>query len=258
MSLRGSNTSTRAGWPGPTPSIWIRVSASPATTCALVITRSGATTQPLPSTPRPQAVPNTRTTLWRASLTPLLARMRRVGAGTSGAGPRTDGSGSNRARALRIGPEGGRIRSSARRMVESWMSERSGCDVEASRATAPIIQAIAQPHAGGQGRAEQAVHRPQAGEAQRRADPRADALQSAGEHPAGQQGPQEPEQRGVGRPRAVAEQQRRQPRADKRPHREAHQGQRADDEPLDVAVEGQQHGEADDQPVKRGHDWVSG
>src|ERR1700744_3248919 len=109
MSLWGSRTSTWAGGAGPPPSIWIWVSLSPATTWALVTTRPGATTQPDPSTPSPQALPNTRTTLWRAALTPGLPRMRASGAATLGAGPRTDGSGSNRDSALRMGPDGGRI-----------------------------------------------------------------------------------------------------------------------------------------------------
>ena len=46
------------------------VSLSPATTCALVTTRSGAATQPEPSIARPQAVPSTRTTLRRGARTP--------------------------------------------------------------------------------------------------------------------------------------------------------------------------------------------
>ena len=53
--------------------------------------QAGAATQPLPSTPRPQAVPNTRTTLRLAASTAGLARIRRVGADTSAAGPRTRG-----------------------------------------------------------------------------------------------------------------------------------------------------------------------
>src|SRR5438128_653676 len=61
-SLCGSKTTACAGRLSP-ESVRTVVSDSPATTCAAVTTRSGLATQPLPSTPRPHAVPRMRTTL---------------------------------------------------------------------------------------------------------------------------------------------------------------------------------------------------
>ena len=56
------------------------VSSSPATTWALVTTMPGAATQPEPSTPRPQAVPSTRTTEAPARRTSGSVALARVGA----------------------------------------------------------------------------------------------------------------------------------------------------------------------------------
>ena len=67
--------------------------------------------------------------------------------------------------------------------------------------------------------------------------------------PPAEQRAEQAEQRRVRRPRSLAEHQRRQPRADEGPDREPDQRQRADDEPLQVAVDGQQDGERDDHPV---------
>ena len=121
------------------------MSLSPATTWALVTTTPGAATQPLPSIPSPQAVPYTRTTLGRAAATPPERRTRREGPATSAAGPCTDGSGSSRASASRIGPDGGSSWSSARRIVDPRRSERSGVEPVESSATAPTIQAMPRP-----------------------------------------------------------------------------------------------------------------
>ena len=121
------------------------MSLSPATTCALVTTSPGEPTQPLPSIPRPQAVPTTLTTLVRAVMTPRLARIPRRGGGTSAAGPRTDGSGSNRDSALRIGPDGGSSWLSPRRIAERWMSARRLSEPDDCTAIAPMIHAIPSP-----------------------------------------------------------------------------------------------------------------
>src|SRR5665647_3786071 len=51
-SRRGSKRTTRASYERPVPRIRTRSDDTPATTWALVTTRSGATTQPLPSCPR--------------------------------------------------------------------------------------------------------------------------------------------------------------------------------------------------------------
>ena len=199
-------------------------------------------TQPLPSMPRPQAVPSTRTTLRaRRRARRGAARIPASGAGTSAAGPRTAGSGSKRASALRIGPDGGSSWLSSRRIAERWMSARSGGEPEDWSATAPTIHAIPRPDARGQRRARAApstVRRPGSRSAERACTPM--PSKPAGQHPARQQRAEQAEQRRVLRVRAAGQHQRRQPRADERAEREADQRQRADDEALHVAVERQQ------------------
>ena len=65
-------------------------------------------------------------TLWRARRALRSgARIAGVGAATSAEGPCTEGSGSKRARACRIGPEGGSTSLRVRRMTEPWMSRCS-------------------------------------------------------------------------------------------------------------------------------------
>ena len=86
----------------------------------------------------------------RRGRTPCAQTIRRPGAGTSAAGPASDGSGSMRARALRIGPEAaaaGRARAgSARRGGRCWQRRGAGdCS-----STAPAIQAMPSPIAPGQ------------------------------------------------------------------------------------------------------------
>src|SRR5450755_1002979 len=68
-----------------------------------------------------------------------------------------------------------------------------------------------------------------------------------------QQGASQTKQRRVLGVRAAVEQQRRQAGAEERAERESDQRQRAHDEALQVAVEGQQNGESDDQPVDERH-----
>src|SRR5450759_2042940 len=76
-STAGSNRTTRAGGRGPLPSTGTVGQDTPATTWALVSTRCGATTNPVPSCVMPQAgaLPTMRTTL---------AASRRTAAVTSG------------------------------------------------------------------------------------------------------------------------------------------------------------------------------
>ena len=177
----GASAPSRRRRPGP------RCRFSPATTWALVTTSPGAATQPLPSIPSPQAVPNTRTTLRRAARTEPSRRIARVGVETSADGPCTDGSGSNRASALRIGPDGGQ------QPIE-LAQDRRALDVGAQRQRPRGLQrhrahdpGDPEPDAGGQHRAEQAVDRLQSRQPQRRPGARADPLQAAGQHPADQQ-----------------------------------------------------------------------
>ena len=69
------------------------------------------------------------------------------GGATPGAGPVIEGSGSRRASAPRIGPDGGSSSLSSRRITERWMSARS-CDSPAAwAATAAAIHTIPRPTA---------------------------------------------------------------------------------------------------------------
>ena len=98
-SFRRSKATTSAGRRPPdcnstTVSFW------PATTWAAVTTRFARATQPVPSTPTPQAVPSTRTTLGVARRTPGSCTSLGSGGGTDAPGPAIVGNGSMRASAL--------------------------------------------------------------------------------------------------------------------------------------------------------------
>ena len=75
-------------------------------------------------------------------MTPGARAIPRGGAGTSAAGPRTDGSGSIRASACRIGPDGGSNSLSPLRIADCWMSRRSTSELVDWNAIAPTIHAI--------------------------------------------------------------------------------------------------------------------
>src|SRR6185437_14458797 len=139
MSTRGSyriGSARSSTLPPPASTV---VSPSPATTCALVTISPGAAAHPEPSIARPHAVPSTRTTLREAALTPGSRVEPGEGGATSGEGPVIDGSGSSRASASRIGPDGGRIELSSRRIAERWMSARSCWAPGVCAATAAAI-----------------------------------------------------------------------------------------------------------------------
>ena len=81
-SSRGLNSTTLARVRRPLTSM--NGSSTPATTCALVMTRPGANTKPEPSTPRSQdATPMTLTTLSDACLTPGSRRVASSGGSTA-------------------------------------------------------------------------------------------------------------------------------------------------------------------------------
>ena len=120
------------------------MSSSPATTWAAVTTSLGATTQPLPSTPSPQAVPSTRTTLGAARRTPGCRSTRgssgRVGTG----GPVRLWNGSIRPSAFRI-VLGGTI-SFRRCSTTDRCTERRSCAWPGSwSAIAPSTQTATRP-----------------------------------------------------------------------------------------------------------------
>ena len=206
--------------------------------------------------PSPHAVPSTRTTLARRPRArPAWRAIPRVGAGTSAAGPRTDGSGSNRASALRIGPDGG----------SNWLSsreDRRALDVASQRLRAGGLQrdraddpGDPEPDAGGQRGAEQAVDRA-AARAAASADARAhpDALRSrwrARRPPAARRSGRTAA-RTANATRSAAAAARGACRGT-RPSANPTSDKHPDDEALQIAVEGEQRGEADDHPVDRCH-----
>ena len=87
--------------------------------------------------------------------------MRASGAGTSACGPSIVGNGSKRAKARRIGPEGGSTALSSRRIAERWIGvaqvARAG-GLERDRAADPDQQ---EAHAGDQHAAADAVEHAQ-------------------------------------------------------------------------------------------------
>ena len=119
------------------------------------------------------------------------------GGGTCAAGPVTDGSGSNRASAFRIGPDGGRIWLSSRRIAERWMSVRSVVEPVDSSATAPRIHAIPSPTQAVSAAPSRPSTGAQPGQPERRAGVEAEPLEPAGEHAPRQQRAEQPEQRCV-------------------------------------------------------------
>ena len=157
-----SNKITSASCPGPVPSSWTVVSSWPATTCAFVTITPSPAIQPEPCTPRPQAVPSTRTTLSPPPAPRDRGRSWSPAAARRGAGPVICGSGSKRASAFRIGPEGGRAAFSRWRISELLDVAREARARPASaarprrrstRSRAPGMRA---------GRPAQAVERPDA------------------------------------------------------------------------------------------------
>ena len=124
---------------------WTMTSPSvPATTWAFVTTTFGATIQPEPSIPRPQALPRMRTVLFCARRTPGLPRIAVSGRPIVVVdGPSIAGSGSKRASACSTGPDGGRISLSCRSTAERCTSVRSEPRPGVCSATAPAIQTAA-------------------------------------------------------------------------------------------------------------------
>ena len=142
----GRRRSRSAGRPGGWPPTSTSCRSSPATTCAFVTTRSGAgdpagalDRQPAGGADDPHharaAAPHRR----------AHARSRGSGAATPGEGPVIEGSGSRRASAPRIGPDGGSSSFSSRRIAERWMSARSWSCPDAWAATAAAIHTIPRP-----------------------------------------------------------------------------------------------------------------
>ena len=227
------------------------VSDSPATTWALVTTTPGAATQPLPSMPSPHAVPNTRTTLAPAPRTPRRRRGSRASAARHVGGRTAHGRQRVEAR------ERVEDRPRGRQQLVELGQDRRALDVLAQRL-----------------RAGRTGARPRRRSTRRRARRRPSAPRRAARRSSavpGAAAPTGPARRHP-RSRSRARRRRAAPRAARAaartasasrslstsgasrvpmnaPTSEADQRQRADDEPLHVAVDGEQGGERDDQPV---------
>ena len=120
---------------------------TPATTGAFVTTTPRAATQPDPSTPRPHAVPSTRTTLPEAALTSGSRAIFESGAATSGLGPWIETLGSIRWSTLISALEGGNASFRARRIADCWTASRRLLAPGALSATAPNSQTSPSPSA---------------------------------------------------------------------------------------------------------------
>ena len=143
MSLRGSKWTASASMPGSSPRSSTRVSFWPATTWALVTTIPSPATQPEPSTPSPQAVPSTFTTLRAAASTCGSPTIPADGACTRTSGPSMRGNGSRFSSAVSSPLVGGRIVFRRWSTYERWTAWRSS-PPEPS-ATAPSTQTIPSP-----------------------------------------------------------------------------------------------------------------
>ena len=148
--------------------------------------------------------------------------MRRLGGGTSAAGPRMRGNGSTRASALRIGPEGGSASFSLR-------EDRRALDVLAVARARPASAARRRPRSRpGRGPSVATSSAPPtpsttsaARNESRRLMPSPSASKTIAANPPTISARHEAEQRRVGRARALVEQQRCQPAADERAARES-------------------------------------
>jgi hypothetical protein len=134
-------------------------------------------------------------------------------------------------------------------MTEPWMS-RGARGLHGDRAHDP---GHPKGDACGEAGAQQAVDRLQARDDEQRPGPHGHPLKAGGEDPADQQRAHEAEHGRVGRVGAGGQDERGQPGAEERPEREAGQRQRADEEALREAVQGQQDREDDDEPVDAAH-----
>ena len=121
------------------PAVSTRGRSMPATTCALVTTSPRLTTQPEPSTPRPQAIPVTRTTLFDARTTSGSFASPFSGGATIAGGPRNTPIGSTRSSSS-SSRSGGNVSLISERIVERWTERRSSVSPGTYSSTAPIAQ----------------------------------------------------------------------------------------------------------------------
>ena len=225
------------------------MSSCPATTCAFVTTSSLPATQPLPSTPRPQAVPSTFTTLRPAASTSgsraiFGVRRRHVRRRAADrrerveAGERLEDRPRRRQHRVELPQD--------RRALDGLAQVARARSLKRYRADDPHQE---QPQAGEQ---RGAAHPVQHSELLRQpvAQLKAEHLEPRGQQRSEQQRPDQGEQRGVRRMRTVLEQERSEARADERPGGKARQRQASGDQPLAVAPDREEHGEGDDDPVE--------
>ncbi len=234
------------------------VSLSPATTCALVTTRPGAAIQPDPSTPSPQAVPSTRTTLSPAACTSGSCAIFESGAATFGLGPWTATRGSMRCSALISELDGGNVSLSARRIAERWTAVRRPFAPGALRATAPKSHATpratttrssAPPDAS----AIATPRRRPAGPSRRRRIASAIPSSETATIPPISSAPARAVAGAYGECEPSGQQRRAEPAAQEGADRESAEAEQADDQALLVAPEPHGQGESENQPVEAGH-----
>ena len=223
----------------------------PATTCAFVTTSPRAATQPEPSTPRPHAIPVTRTTLFDARTTSGSRASPFSGGATIAGGPRNTPIGSTRSSSS-SSRSGGKTSLISVRIVERCTERRSSVSpghVQQHRADRPAEEdagdeperepgeAVEEPHAG-----DHADARPQHAREQRReAAHRAFRGARAAER----------DDRDVRR--AVGQDQRREARAEVGAERESRERERSAQEPRRDPVQPGDPDDDDDDPVRGGH-----
>ena len=223
-------------------------------TWALVTTMPGSATQPEPSTPRPQALPRTRTTERSAPRTSGSLRTRTSGGPTGVVGPTIDGAGSTRSRALSTGPVGGSSSLRLRMISERCTSPRRCGGARSVQGDGAEHPDGSEGDAGDERGAAGAVGEVQAMAAADHLRPQSQrhALQGDRDQRPDDQRPQRREQRRVRRMGPVTQHQRRQPAADEGPEGEPDQGQEADDQALPVAPDADGEREGDYSPVQSG------
>ena len=230
------------------------VSSEPATTCALVTIRPGATAQPEPSTPRPQAVPSTRTTERRRGST-----SGSVAIAASGAGHRRRRADYRRRRVDPVERVQDRPRrrqdlveaAQDQRLLDVGAQARGSRRVQGDRAEDP---GEPQRDRGDQRRTAGAVGQVQDGPADHlRPQAQRKALDRDCHQRPGDQRPKRGAERRVGGLGALGQEQRAEPAAGKCAEREADQGHRADDQSLPVTPQREGEGEGDDGAVENSH-----
>ena len=251
MSLWRSNATTSAGNLPPDCSS-TTVSLCPATTWAAVTIRSAFATQPVPSTPIPQAIPSTRTTLGAARRTPTACARLGSGGATDAAGPVIAGKGSMRASAFSTSVGGMNLFSLCSR-AEPWAPRRRSVCPGSNSATAPSTHTTATPGESPEDQPAGCVEGAQLPLAHPRAERRPRQGPERLEQDRADSGAGQSRQRRVRRVSSVLKELRRKPRSQPAPQDDPGQGQGARNEPLLPADEAREGDETERDQVNFGH-----